>query len=327
MMYNIRYEKAKNLLREVKMARESKKTPTNNTGRPTGSYSSYGTGGYGAPYGGGYGSVGNGAYGRSPYGAPSAQPVAPMNSVANNEAQNAKGDKGSKKLGKETKANKADYSNMSRKEKKLAKRQEKFDENDLRNYPMKVGGWIGTFILLAIPLIGQICAICWFFGVGNKSRAAWVRSKVVAFLLVILLIVAMFGIGYGILASKAKNVEVVFDGQSYGKLGDYGPNGTVYYLACIAIDTFGEDIIKKFLPGGESGGNDNAGEVGSGEINSGEEEGADGSNMKEVIKAMLAEKLLGIKLSNSDEGGRGDEQGAISGGEQEGEGDGEELTA
>ena len=311
------------------MARDKKNTPTNNAGRPTGSYSSYGTSGYGAPYnGGGYGSVGNGGYNRNPYGAVPSQPLSQANSAANNDTKKAKAN--NKKENKPTKekenkakkdkavAEKPDYSGMTRKEKKLAKKQEKFDEDDLRNYPMKVGSWIGTFILLAIPLVNCICAICWFFGVGNRSRAAWVRSKVVAFFLVIVLIFAMFGIGYGILASKAKNVEVEFDGVSYGTLGDYGAKGTLYYLACAAVDTFGADIIGQFIGGSDEGG-ENGGETGdvnggdeNGELNgdetgNGEEEVSTSDMINTAIKAKLAELILGIQFPQSQEGEGGEQ--------------------
>lgn len=98
-----------------------------------------------------------------------------------------------------------DKGNRTGKQKKLAKKRARFDEMDLRNYPMTVGSWIGTFILLSIPLLGGICAICWFFGVGNKSRSAWVRSYVVIALLIVLLIGIIFGVGWSLLSKAAKD--------------------------------------------------------------------------------------------------------------------------
>lgn len=92
---------------------------------------------------------------------------------------------------------------MSKKEKKIAKKVAKFDEMDLRNYPMTVGKWIGTYIILAIPLVNVIACICWFFGAGNKSRAAWIRSHVVRFLIIILLIAAIIGGGWLVLKNMA----------------------------------------------------------------------------------------------------------------------------
>lgn len=193
--------------------KKSKGAPANNAGRPTSSYSSYATSGYG------YGGVG-GAYGRSPYGANAQQPHS-ANGVANAVAQNGT---------KVEKVDLPDKANMTRKQKKLAKKSKKFDETDLRCYPMTVGGWIGTFILLALPLIGGICAICWFFGVGNKSRTAWVRSYVVIMILIVLVLGIILGSGYAVMSGKAKAE------------GLEGFNGTLYYMACEVVDMFSSVI-------------------------------------------------------------------------------------
>ena len=285
------------------MAKEKKSnTPANHAGRPTGSYSSYGTSGYGAPYGGGYGSAGNGAYSRSTYGANNAQPTTPN---ANNDAQ-ATG-KGKKK------AEKVNTANMSGKQKKLAKRQAKFDENDLRNYPMKVRNWIGTFILLAIPFVNVICGICWFFGVGNRSRTSWIRSYIVICLLVVLIFGLIFGVGYGVLTKNAKDSSVEIDGVSYGTCGDYGIKGTVYYLLCSFIDTpMGEKLVALVVEkmGGSEGGDGENNE--GGDNIEGEE-----NDYKSALKAMLAQEILGIKSpENPDESNGGNE--SIEGGENVG---------
>ena len=94
--------------------------------------------------------------------------------------------------------------NMTRKQRKIAKKASRFDEMDLRNYPMTVGKWIGTFIVLAIPLINLFACICWFFGVGNKSRTALIRSIVVMWLILTIILVAALGVGYYFLAQQAK---------------------------------------------------------------------------------------------------------------------------
>ena len=247
--------------------------PVNNTGRPTGSYSSYATNGYGNSYG--YGG-GSGAYGRSPYGAygtaNAANNAKPANVATNNNNPPAQGNT------KVEKVDLPDKANMTRKQKKLAKKSKKFDETDLRCYPMTVGSWIGTFILLAIPLIGGICAICWFFGVGNKSRTAWVRSYVVISLLIVLVLSALLGGGYAILAKNAKDVDLKETyGEQYGTLGDYGFMGTVYYVACKAVD-----LLEDQLGGPEA---------------------------TQEIKAMLAQKLLGIGAEDSGENGENGENG------------------
>ncbi|MDE6211675.1 MAG: hypothetical protein K2G42_06855 [Clostridia bacterium] len=193
------------------MAKEkkSKGAPANHTGRPTGSYSNYATSGYG------YGASNGGAYGRSSYGAYGAN-------AQQAHAANGGGNSGTKV----EKVDLPDKANMTRKQKKLAKKNKKFDETDLRCYPMTVGGWIGTFILLALPLVGGICAICWFFGVGNKSRTAWIRSYVVIMILIVLVLGIILGSGYAVMSGKAKAE------------GLEGINGTLYYMACEVVDMF-----------------------------------------------------------------------------------------
>lgn len=207
------------------MAKDKKNQSANHTGKPTGSYSNYGTSGYG--YGTSNGAYG-GAYGgaRNPYGNYGANvPAKPNGGAANNSEPGKK-----EKKRKVEKVDLPDKANMSGKQKKLAKKAAKFDETDLRCYPMTVGGWIGTFILLAIPLIGGICAICWFFGVGNKSRTSWIRSYVVISLLIALLFGILFGVGFGVLSKNAKNE------------GYEGMNGTLYYAACKVVDML-EDTL------------------------------------------------------------------------------------
>lgn len=288
------------------MAKENKnKPPVNHAGRPTGSYSSYGTSGYGAPYGGGYGSAGNGAYGRSPYGAQPVgragmqQPAAAPVKEVEDEKENKKAEKATKsttKTGKASggakgkKGDKPDYSNLKGKQKKLAKKQAKFDENDLRNYPMTVGGWIGTFALLCLFPLSIIFIICWFFGVGNRSRTAWVRSYVVVALVIVLIFCIIVGAGLGVLSSKSKNVAVEIDGEKYGTLGDYGFKGMIYYLVSSSIDVFGEDLILQIM-----------GKVGGGEGGEGDEIST-GDVIKE-LKKELAISILGIDTSKKGEAG------------------------
>lgn len=93
---------------------------------------------------------------------------------------------------------------MTRRQRKIAKKASRFDEMDLRNYPMTVGKWIGTFIVLAIPLINVIAFICWFFGVGNKSRTSWIRSFVVIALIITIILGALLGAGYFLIAQKVE---------------------------------------------------------------------------------------------------------------------------
>lgn len=60
-----------------------------------------------------------------------------------------------------------------------------------------LGGWVGTIILSAIPLVGFILLICWAAGMGgeeHRDRRNWALAQliigVVAFLLVVIITAA-----------------------------------------------------------------------------------------------------------------------------------------
>lgn len=131
-----------------------------------------------------------------------------------------------------------DKENMTRKQRKIAKKASRFDEMDLRNYPMTVGKWLGTLIILAIPVINFLACIFWFFGVGNKSRTALIRCFLVIWLIALVILAAALGVGYYFLAQKAQQ-EV--GAQSVNEVLIYG----VDYLYDALGPVIGED---KLLP-------------------------------------------------------------------------------
>ena len=97
-----------------------------------------------------------------------------------------------------------DKEQMTRKQRKIAKKASRFDEMDLRNYPMTVGKWLATFIILILPGINVLASVCWFFGVGNKSRTAFIRCFFVIGLILLIVLIAAMGVGYYFLAQKAE---------------------------------------------------------------------------------------------------------------------------
>lgn len=97
-----------------------------------------------------------------------------------------------------------DKEHMTRKQRKIAKKASRFDEMDLRNYPMTVGKWLGTIIILLIPVINFFACVFWFFGVGNKSRTALIRCFFVISLILLVVLIAALGVGYYFLAQKAQ---------------------------------------------------------------------------------------------------------------------------
>ena len=61
-----------------------------------------------------------------------------------------------------------------------------------RNEPLSVGGWIGTLILLAIPVVGVIMIFVWAFGNGNVCRKNYAIAG---------LILALIGIIIGVVCA------------------------------------------------------------------------------------------------------------------------------
>ncbi|MDE7336696.1 MAG: hypothetical protein K2N32_01100 [Clostridia bacterium] len=156
-------------------------------------------------------------YGRpNQQGSPAAAPNNNVNNNQNNNLMNQLDDDG-KKAKKPMKFVVPPDGKMSKKDKKVYKKYKKFDDYDLRNYPMTAGKWIGTFIIMAIPLINIIAGLCWLFGVGNKSRSAFVRAHLIIFLIILLLIGIGLGVGWKIMKDKASeqvgaetNGEVIY---------------------------------------------------------------------------------------------------------------------
>lgn len=67
---------------------------------------------------------------------------------------------------------------------------DQFSENNVRNdeEPMGVGRWVGTLILLNIPIVNLVFFLMWFFGVGNRNRVQYIRANFIVFLIKIIII-------------------------------------------------------------------------------------------------------------------------------------------
>ena len=164
------------------------------------------------------------------YGRPNPMGAQPQQGAANNNAQNntqnnnsllkEQEDKSDKKAKKKNALVSPDGKKLKGKDKKIAKKKRKFDDNDLRCYPMTAGKWIGTFIIMAIPLLNIICGICWLFGVGNKSRSAFVRAHLIIFLIIVLIIGIALGVGWSVMSKKASQ-----------EVGAESPAEVTYYIA------------------------------------------------------------------------------------------------
>ena len=165
---------------------------------------------------------------------------------------------------------------MSRKDKKIEKNLAKFNERDLRSYPMTVGKWIGTFILLALPIINVICCILWFFGVGNKSRSAWIRAHVLRFFIIVILIVAIIGGSFLMLknmASKNAGAETTQEVIFYGvcliadMIGGVAGQDTAEMIKAMVAERLGIEYEPQIDNGDEggNGGYDQDGDYGYGD--------------------------------------------------------------
>jgi hypothetical protein len=71
------------------------------------------------------------------------------------------------------------------------------DDNQ-RNTPLSVGGWIGTLIVMAIPLVNIIMTFVWAFGKGNIGRKHYCIA---------VLILALISIAIGLVVTFAFGVN------------------------------------------------------------------------------------------------------------------------
>ena len=70
--------------------------------------------------------------------------------------------------------------------------------------PLSVGGWIGTMIVLMIPIVNFIMLLVWAFGSGNKSRKNYcLASLIIAVVMIVLVII--FYVVVGVSAATAFN--------------------------------------------------------------------------------------------------------------------------
>ena len=68
-----------------------------------------------------------------------------------------------------------------------------------RTEPLSVGGWIGTLILLSIPIVNIIMVFVWAFGKGNISRKNYAIAVLILFLIMVviyIICVLFFGVTF-----------------------------------------------------------------------------------------------------------------------------------
>ena len=75
---------------------------------------------------------------------------------------------------------------------------------DSNDQPLSVGGWIGTMIVLMIPVVNFIMLLVWAFGSGNKSRKNYCLASLIIAVIMIVLIVVFYMV-VGVSAASAFN--------------------------------------------------------------------------------------------------------------------------
>ncbi|MCF8019207.1 MAG: zinc ribbon domain-containing protein [Vallitaleaceae bacterium] len=83
------------------------------------------------------------------------------------------------------------------------------DLNDKNNQPMTVLGWLGTFLVMLIPLVNIIMVFVWAFGSnGNRSRKTFFQAYLIIFIVLVILSI-VFGSAIALLFNS------VVDSGSY----------------------------------------------------------------------------------------------------------------
>jgi ABC-type Na+ efflux pump permease subunit len=62
------------------------------------------------------------------------------------------------------------------------------------NYkPMKIGDWLITFLIQAIPLVGFVMLFVWAFGDGtHPSKKSWAQASLIFALIILVLVIILF---------------------------------------------------------------------------------------------------------------------------------------
>lgn len=63
------------------------------------------------------------------------------------------------------------------------------------DYPMTIGNWMITMLILAIPVVNIIMVLVWAFGFGNTSRKTYCQASLLWMLILIAAAVVFGGIG------------------------------------------------------------------------------------------------------------------------------------
>lgn len=68
------------------------------------------------------------------------------------------------------------------------------------DYPMTVGDWMITMLVLAIPVVNIIMFFVWAFGSGNTSRKTYCQASML-WMLILIGAALVFG-GFGMLSQE-----------------------------------------------------------------------------------------------------------------------------
>ena len=74
--------------------------------------------------------------------------------------------------------------------------------------PLSIGGWIGTLLVMAIPIVNLVMIFVWGFGNGNTSR----KNFALAYLIIMLLSTAVFIIIFAL--SAGSMTQMFYDLQN-----------------------------------------------------------------------------------------------------------------
>lgn len=78
---------------------------------------------------------------------------------------------------------------------------------------VSIGGWIGRWILMCIPIVNVVMLFVWSFGGTRKySLKTWARAR----LLLALIIIAVLAISIGVLLAMGVNFNDIYNTIVYG---------------------------------------------------------------------------------------------------------------
>lgn len=84
---------------------------------------------------------------------------------------------------------------------------DQFNTGFNNNYrPMKIGDWLITFLIQAIPIVGFIMLFVWAFSDDtHPSKKSWAQASLIMMVIAIIIVIILFAVLWSLFSSLFQN--------------------------------------------------------------------------------------------------------------------------